>query len=73
MKAAVEDAQVAVVVDGEKRILTLQEAIALQASLAGAIQGALEQKIRMASSLLITPEDQAWQTTIAEIEWGSPQ
>ena len=68
MKAQPEGTRVTLTVGGEKQVLTLKEAVSLQASLGAAIQDVLEEKLRLASGLLVTPEDVAWQTIVAETE-----
>jgi hypothetical protein len=71
MEAKAEGSSVTLHVAGEKHVLTLQEAAALQTSLSVAIQEVLETKIRAVSGLLITPQDQAWQATIADLDLDS--
>jgi hypothetical protein len=72
MEAQAEGASVALVDGEEKQVLTLREAVALQASLGSAIQAVMEEKVRVASGLLVTPEDTAWEATLAEIEFDAP-
>jgi len=55
----------------ESKGLSLQEAIRLQAKLAQAIHEVMDQKVRTAEGLLITPDDAAWQATIAELNLES--
>src|SRR5690606_26199168 len=66
-----EGTQVVVTVDGMTRKLRPPEAARLQADLARALHLVLEERVRVVSGLLVTPDNADWDHVISGLDLGN--